>query len=310
MSHRIDYIEYIVAWISVIIIAIVLGVLFLYDNRKILKSFKMNRGFNTYLSILVFCFAGVRICFLISDFEYAAHGGTILFSQLVFLGYIFGFLGFGSMSLYFDRYIVNSKNKVLSLILVTFAVLNVIFFLILPFFIQFHDIFRFLLFGGLYLSGGIFLYSGLKVIKGTQIRNFKTIIWLLLGIILIILGSALDADELYEFYLEQPLFMLIPPIFIVIGMIIARRSNKLAFTLVMEYYSSNQICLVHRGKIESKIHFCPNCYVKYCKKCFAFVLSSENRCWACNYDFIKEEIITEDKLEKSEDDELHENHKK
>lgn len=50
---------------------------------------------------------------------------------------------------------------------------------------------------------------------------------------------------------------------------------------VLEHYSSENICIVHRGKIEGKTIICPECMVKYCKQCFDSVIKEENKCWNC-----------------------------
>jgi hypothetical protein len=262
----------------------------------------MRRDFNKYLSITLLSYAAVRIFFLLADFEMAARGNSILYNQFYLAAYLFAFIAVGVISHYFDKYLLYQKKKFLSKLTVIYGIINAILLLLLPLFIHIVDVIRILFIAGLYFSVAIFGYLTLKIVIGTKIRNFKKFKIFLLGFFLFILGSALDNNELYDFYLKYPILMLIPPCLVIFGLIFLLTQKDLAFNLFLEYYSSQQFCLIHRGKIEGKINFCPKCFVEYCERCFSFIMSSEKECWACHYHFVKEEItpIEEDLADESE----------
>jgi hypothetical protein len=50
---------------------------------------------------------------------------------------------------------------------------------------------------------------------------------------------------------------------------------------LIDYYTSKQICIVHRGKIKGRAFMCANCHVLYCIKCKNAIAGIENECWNC-----------------------------
>jgi len=160
-------------------------------------------------------------------------------------------------------------------------------------FLIFKDIssIRLLYYGGSFFLAFILLFTFFNIIRAVDIKTISTFIWGGIGLVIFLSGAILDIDFFYSMiYYDYPSLVVIPSILFIIGLILFTIHSDIGFKLFQEYYTSKQICLVHRGKIEGKVQMCPNCYIKYCSNCFTSVILKEGKCWTCNYEFTTEEI--------------------
>ncbi|MFX0100042.1 MAG: hypothetical protein ACFFCS_10720, partial [Candidatus Hodarchaeota archaeon] len=67
--------------------------------------------------------------------------------------------------------------------------------------------------------------------------------------------------------------------------------------IIIDFYQSEHICIVHKGKIEGKVFICRNCNIFYCIRCKEAISKNENACWNCGEVLddslvVEEEVIT------------------
>jgi len=86
--------------VLVIFTCFVVVIAILRRNAKIEKGFKLYREVNFSMAILFIGYAGTRIFFLLSDIGRVMSGRTILYYQLVYLGYLSSVFGF-SIAIYY-----------------------------------------------------------------------------------------------------------------------------------------------------------------------------------------------------------------
>ncbi|MFX0099741.1 MAG: hypothetical protein ACFFCS_09170 [Candidatus Hodarchaeota archaeon] len=279
-----------ISWIPVTIATCILGIILLRKNRKILKDFKLQRQFNTSLALLYFCFATMRFLFLLSDMERVANGQTDIHYYFVYSAQIIGNLGNTLIILYFDKILVRQKRPIISTVMFSYLlILIILFFLYLfnPFLaIDFKAILYPLLVGYTFLVVAILVLLILRVVKAIKIQFSYSVLGMVIGILCLSLGQMLDSNAFYDLlYIENPQYVLIPPISGIIGLILMVIFLDKAFALILDYFTTKLICLIHRGDIEGKVYLCPKCRVKYCENCFVSVIKVEGKCWACDHVF-------------------------
>jgi len=297
----------VIPWMIVIIISIILAILMLKKNKSIVKDYKVHRQYNLVFAIFLCGFSLIRIFYLFSDFERVAHGKTILHYLFVYTSHIIIYFILTVLMYYFDKNIVHSKNLFIVKFSFLYFIISVIFVLLSLSFEQMFDILRLFLFPGMYVIFGIVAILILKMLLKIHLSASKNILYFGMGIFIGGMAQILDSDFLYGLiYINNPVFLVIPPILTLIGFIIAFKYSNDAFKIIIEFYTTKQMCLVHRGISTGKIAYCPNCYIKYCKNCFDSVIKIENKCWVCDYIFdqninteletIEPEIIDDKKI--------------
>jgi hypothetical protein len=143
---------------------------------------------------------------------------------------------------------------------------------------------------------------GFKILRSIRITTFYKFFWAFIGFILFALGASMEIEYFYTiFYIKYPILLVLPPLVTILGLILIVKNIEHAFGLILDYFTTKQICLIHRGEIKGKKYLCPNCLTKYCSNCFNSVVLADNKCWTCNYDFIKGDNT--EKIEKKPEDE-------
>jgi hypothetical protein len=54
-----------------------------------------------------------------------------------------------------------------------------------------------------------------------------------------------------------------------------------AYKSLVDYFQSEHVCIVHRGKIAGKMFICPRCGVFYCIPCRDAIAEIDGKCWNC-----------------------------
>lgn len=212
------------------------------------------------------------------------------------LGMMFGGLGLVYVAFIIDKKYLDFKFKgivevilIMGVIFTSFYPINnkddystlslIYMFTLLPFFI----------------IGSLFFYIGVKtptfrsasflVLIGGSLFGVSSLI-MSEGIIIIFVEIYGPETRIFLLYIWIG-FKILGLSFVVFGLrkFILYKSTD----LMTEFYKNKKICVIHKGKIIDKIYFCPNCYAKYCKKCYINVILEENKCWVCEYEFSKEE---------------------
>jgi hypothetical protein len=287
----------ILPWTFAILLSSINTILITKENRKVPKEFEIQRKFYFNLEIIFITFGLMRLFFLFSDFEKFTNGYTVLHIQFGSVGYLFQYIGASMLTFYVDKYFINSRNLIVSKLIIIFMLLSSFFILVSPFLTEIVDIAVIILYPGIYITNGIIILMILKIFISIKLKNLRKYVVSSVGIIFIFLGTFLDSRFFYDsIYTDYPIYVIIPAIFVIVGLIITPLYIKTWFELLLEFYTTKQICIIHRGNIEGKIHICPKCFVKYCSKCFKSVISIENKCWVCNYVFSKDGISKQEQL--------------
>ncbi|MFX0100044.1 MAG: hypothetical protein ACFFCS_10730, partial [Candidatus Hodarchaeota archaeon] len=141
---------------------------------------------------------------------------------------------------------------------------------------------------------GLFKYYVTITVK-TKGKHRKKAILIVIGFIGWLIAIVLEA--ILNAFLDLTSYaILIAPILFIIST--AMLGFKGIMPVIIDFYQSEHICIVHRGIIEGKVFLCRNCNIFYCIKCKEAISKSENKCWNCNAILddslvIKEEIIAE-----------------
>ncbi len=269
----------VLSWSIVIIFAFISGIILLFRARAKKKEFTMRKQFFTSGAFLLFGFALIRLMFLLSDLEKWTNGdGSLLHFQFVYAGYNLLYFSFCFMVKFFDIYIINSKKHIVTISFILITSLCISLFFLLPILLPFEEITRYILYSGLYYAAFIMFVIFITILYRIRLKGFLRFFWAFLGFLLILLSTTL------ENYIPLPII----PIAILIGYMILLINVELTIKLLSEYFAAKKLCLIHRGEIKGKIVFCPQCYVKYCQKCFDSVITVEGNCWACEFDFTKQ----------------------
>ncbi len=282
-------------WIIVIISCVILSLVIIKRNKSIVKAYKLQRRFNLVLVNVFMGFSFGRLFFLFSDMERVLNGRTTLHFMLVYASYLITYSMFFVLVYYFDVFIVKSRYYILTKVSF-FMILFCIALFFLSFFVEaIFENFKMFLLPGLYAT---VIASVLVILRMLWKINFtvsKPALYFGIGMFTAALGSLTDSEVLYELiYLDYPELVIIPPIITLLGVVTMVSYSDGAFKLLLEYYTSKKICLVHRGETKEKMYYCPQCLVKYCKKCFNSVIVLENKCWACNHKFTEGETPQQD----------------
>jgi hypothetical protein len=234
-----------ISWTTVIVFAIICGIIGLYRSRSRQKEFEMRRKYFTAVGIVVLSYAAIRFMFILSDLIEWSGGTLLLHSQYVYLGYIFLYVGFYFFIAFFDKYFIDSKRFLITKLYIGIMIFCIVIFLLLPLLIDYEDTARYIFYAGIYYSGLVTLIVILKVLLKIGRKGFMKFLWGFIGIILMLLAGT------FEPYIPLP----IVPIIVIIGMILIGINTEITIRLLSEYYISKKICLIHRGEIEGKIVF-------------------------------------------------------
>jgi hypothetical protein len=276
-----------------IIILAICSFIILSHNHNVIKDFKMHRQFNLAFGLFfIFSFLVSRIIFLLSELGYVINVNTATRLRLVCYGYLSAFLGISCLIYYIDKYFFKSHKFILSKLIIGNFIFLAIIYSFFPVLIQN----RMLLYPSVAIPAIIISIMFIQILLVIKISDFYRFLLLVLGILCVELGTVLDSEILINVFNEYPFLLIISPSLIILGILLSTLNIDHSFKLFLEYYTTKQICLVHRGKIDGKMYFCPQCLVKYCNNCFNSVITVENKCWACNYEFtqvsVKEQQIT------------------
>jgi hypothetical protein len=274
-------------WIAVIFILIVCIIVLWVKNREIAKDFKMHRQFNITVSLFFLFFGIGRVFFLLSDFERTIHGQTALHYQFVTYSYMCGVSAMASAIYYMDKYVLKPDKLIISKLLLGGAfVFLPILVLISIFYYELVLSIRMVMYISLILSAIFLIVAAIRIARAIDISDFHDYLNNIIGFILMTFGVLFDIEIMYQLiFFDFPILIFIPPLLFIFGAILFTSNIDIVFKLMLEFYISQQICLVHRGEIEGKKHICPNCFVKYCDQCFNSVILIEKKCWACNFDY-------------------------
>jgi hypothetical protein len=290
------------SWIAVIFILIICIIVLWAKNREITKDFKMHRQFNITVSLFFLFFGIGRVFFLLSDFERTIHGQTELHYQFVVYSYMCGVSAMASAIYYMDKYILKPDKVIISkLLLVGAFVFLPMLVLISIFYYELVPSIRMIMYVSLILSAIFLIVAAIRIARAIDTSNFHDYINNIIGFVLMSFGVLFDIEIMYQLlFFDFPYLIVIPPLLFIFGAILFTSNIDIVFKLMLEFYISQQICLVHRGEIKGKKHMCPNCFVKYCDQCFKSVILIERKCWACNYNFIKGKTLTQPTAEPTE----------
>ena len=278
-------------WIIVIFLLLGCAVVLWRKNRKISKDFKMHRHFNITWSIFFLCYGIGRIFFSLSDYERAYYGTSAFHYQLVTYAYVCGVAGIASAIYYFDKYIFKPDRLFVSkTLLACTLILLPILVVVAIFYNDLFPLIRIVVYSSLFAGGGFLAIGTLRILRAVDTATFSNYLWNVIGLLLMIIGISIDIEPMYNLvYFDYPYLLVLSPIILSIGAILFTKNIDILFKLMLEFYESQQICLVHRGKLKGRRHMCPNCFVKYCDHCFKAVIMVEKKCWACN-SYISKEV--------------------
>jgi hypothetical protein len=127
------------------------------------------------------------------------------------------------------------------------------------------------------------LAIGIGFLYITLIRNStgpikKKAIMALSGLLTLVFGIALDGDILSALGFD-PIRYILSPALCIIGTTLFFLTRM--DSVVVEYYQTKRICIVHRGVIAGKVFICGTCGIFYCPACKEAIAAAENKCWNC-----------------------------
>jgi hypothetical protein len=124
----------------------------------------------------------------------------------------------------------------------------------------------------------IFIFS--KNVKG--IKLYVGVIWMV-GMALAMIGWSFEFPPGAKIF-PSFIVLYLAPLTLVIGLSFATYGITTLFAKISSYYAQTQKCAVHRGTIEKGniIFFCPYCGITYCESCYEQVIKKDG-CWNCHY---------------------------
>ncbi|MHA1343996.1 MAG: hypothetical protein ACTSQG_08415 [Promethearchaeota archaeon] len=125
------------SWTIVIIYCAIISMLFLVKMSKAPKEIKSQREMFRSIALFFLFYIGVRIFFLLSDFERDANCESILYFQYVFLGYICGILAFLSITYFGEKYIIRKTKNIASSAIIICVIIDIIIVIFLPYIVKY-----------------------------------------------------------------------------------------------------------------------------------------------------------------------------
>lgn len=120
-----------ISWLIVIIYTSIIGILFLVKMSKA-KEIKSQKEMFRSIAIFLFLFMGLRVFFLLSDFERDANCESILYFQYVFMGYVCSVSAFLSLLMFGEKYLIKGTKHVPTIIILIGVVIDLIMVFTFP----------------------------------------------------------------------------------------------------------------------------------------------------------------------------------
>ncbi|MFX0098629.1 MAG: hypothetical protein ACFFCS_03540 [Candidatus Hodarchaeota archaeon] len=288
----------------VLITALTISFLFIiFQTRRKRKEFRLQRQFYIICGLTLFFFTITKLFLVSSDIERWISGESVFFFQLVYFGYLFAYFACLAMLYYFDRFIINPDRIIITKIILGYAIFCSFIVFISPALSSYFWLVRYLLYLGFYLTAIIFGIMMIKILATVKVKVNKKLIAFGSGLILAIVGQAFGTDILnYYVYSKAPMMTFFPTGLTIIGLILIVKNLDFGFDIILLYYTTKKICIIHRGEITKDIQLCPNCLSTYCLNCFNSVILQEKKCWFCDFHF-GEEKPSESMVSMAEQDE-------
>lgn len=217
-----------IAWISVIVIAFITGIImFQRAYTKTESGTHFNPIFRAY-GLFALGWMGSRIFFIFSDFEKLNNGETAIYVLFVLASYIVGIFSAISIIILFERHILEMKTKIMSKLFLTFTFALVIGFVFIVIFPSVATIiitpFRWICMS-LSAIGFIIifmLYAKIIIKFAGDLR--RNAIFTFIGFILIFVGAIMDSTLFFD-ALHIPVWLpAIFPMFGLIDLIVVQRT--------------------------------------------------------------------------------------
>ncbi|MEE9378896.1 MAG: hypothetical protein V3V33_12765 [Candidatus Lokiarchaeia archaeon] len=270
-----------VLWWIFIIVMIILGI-GLYLNAK--KSDLINVKEMLRAKSLVYICISIQFSLIQVAVFFPNYFIQIYISQAFFFG-----VPFTVYFYYWEKNLTSIKR----IPTISVGISNIVLFIALIISIFFLDLVDvlweiFLLSCFLLVTIAVVLYIYLIYTFSSKVKGGKITIvggiWIG-GMILLLVGSFLE-DRPAVSILPDFITYYIPPVFSMLGYIMAYYGITRLFTQISSYYAHTQKCAVHRGTIEkgNPIYYCPSCGIVYCEICFNNVIKKDG-CWNCRKRF-------------------------
>ncbi len=278
-------------WFIYISVSLFIGIIYIFKAHKAQlinrKELYYGSGFFAFGSAGCFIFIQVGI-FIPSQFPF-----------WISIGFVSMVIGLLFLTYFWERNIGSLKKipTLINLFTLIFTILNVIYIiitrdLVFDFFITTSILLAF--------SNVVFLIILISIftknVRG-DLRKYGLIS--ISSILIYEIGIFLDHPPGVTLFPEITLILV--PLLFIIGFIFFFIYQEKIIDAISSYYQQENICTVHRGKIErgDTIYHCPSCNTTYCKNCFEQVVKKDN-CWNCNHQFeeITESIMKVDSEDK------------
>ncbi|MFX0099231.1 MAG: hypothetical protein ACFFCS_06580 [Candidatus Hodarchaeota archaeon] len=273
-----------ISGLIVVLIAASGGIIFFYEMRKeqVLEVRRMMRAWG----ILAVSVSLTYVFFNIENiiwFNSEGLGVMNLTSTLHVIAYVMIYIGFSLFLSSLELHVFN-RRRVFAWIALVAVILYSIISVFIPtmnfdLLIELWPIFviiYYIITGFLVLSTFGILAAMIKRTAGDLRRRFG---FTVAGFSIFLIGV------LFNMVLPNWGFILtgiICPALLLLGLIIilASRPTRLSGPL-LDYYTSERLCIVHRGKIEDKVFACPSCGIFYCLRCQKALVEAGDPCWNC-----------------------------
>ncbi len=196
------------AWIIAIVYIGAIGIMFFFKMLKVSKEIKSQKEMFRSIGFFLYCYIGVRIFFLFSDLERNINCESLVYFQLVFLGYICSTLAFLNIVHFGEKYILTKTKMKITYIVSVCLIIDALIVIFLPNIVAFGKsqygltlleiaiIIRYFNYAVQYGTGStlllLYIYLAIKSTGKLRINALIT----LTGLVIATIASLLETDAL------------------------------------------------------------------------------------------------------------------